>query len=176
MSSVQGAEAVLPLPGSEDISISTVNGDLMKQNIPGIRFREDGSAGGGQGVSQADIQAEGELDPMNGGADVNLPSDSVTDMLKALAMELKDSFKTSKSNQDEIRNLCEDLGKKIDDLAGRTAALEEEVDDLWATVEENKEQIRGLKSEEAGVLAKLESLENNQRRNNLRFLRDPEGL
>ncbi|KAJ1174955.1 hypothetical protein NDU88_000246 [Pleurodeles waltl] len=82
---------------------------------------------------------------MNGGADVNLPSDSVTGMLKALAMELKDGFKTSKSNQEEIRTLCEDLGKKIDDLAGRTAALEEEVGDLRATVEENKEQIRGLK-------------------------------
>ncbi|KAJ1083489.1 hypothetical protein NDU88_003648 [Pleurodeles waltl] len=176
MSSVQGAEAVLPLPGSGGISISTVNGDSMQQNIPGIRFREDGSAGGGQGMSQVDIQAGGEQDPMNGGADVNLPSDSVTDMLKALAMELKDGFKTSKSNQEEIRNLCEDLGKKIDDLAGRTAALEEEGGDLRATVEENKEQIRGLKSGEAGVLAKLESLENNQRRNNLRFLRVPEGL
>ncbi|KAJ1116450.1 hypothetical protein NDU88_004661 [Pleurodeles waltl] len=91
-------------------------------------------------------------------------------------MELKDGFKTSESNQGEIRILCEDLGKKIDDLAGRTAALEEEVGDLRAALEENKEQIRGLKSGEAGVLAKLESLENNQRRNNLRFLRVPEGL
>ncbi|KAJ1163462.1 hypothetical protein NDU88_003920 [Pleurodeles waltl] len=71
-------------------------------------------------VSQADIQAGGELDPLNGGGEVNLPSDSVTDMLKALAMELKDGFKTSKANQEEIRNLCEDLGEKIDDLAGRT--------------------------------------------------------
>ncbi|KAJ1208277.1 hypothetical protein NDU88_003663 [Pleurodeles waltl] len=112
MSNVQGAEAVLPLPGNRDISISTVNGDSMQQNIPGIRFGEDGSAGGGQGVSQADIQAGGKLDPLSGGADVNLPSDSVTDMLKALAMELKNGFKTSKSNQEEIRNLCEDLGKK----------------------------------------------------------------
>ncbi|KAJ1190222.1 hypothetical protein NDU88_006960 [Pleurodeles waltl] len=97
-------------------------------------------------------------------------------MLKAPAMELKDSFKTSKSNQEAIRNLCEDLGQKIDDLADRTAALEEEVGDLRATVEENKEQIGGLKSGEAEVLAKLESLENNQRRNNLRFLRVLEGL
>ncbi|KAJ1185762.1 hypothetical protein NDU88_002549 [Pleurodeles waltl] len=176
MSIVQGAEVVPPLPGSGDITIPTVNGDSMQHSIPGIHFREVGSAGGGHGVSQVDTQAGGELDPLNGGEGVNLPSDSITDMLKALAMELKDGFKTSKTNQEEIRNLCEDLGKKIDDLAGRTAALEEEVGDLRVTVEENKEQIRGLKSGEAGVLAKLESLENNQRRNNLRFLRLPEGL
>ncbi|KAJ1089996.1 hypothetical protein NDU88_003136 [Pleurodeles waltl] len=113
---------------------------------------DDGFTGGGRGFSQADIQAGGEL--------------TVTDMLTALAMELKDGFKMSKANQEEIRNLCEDLGKKIDDLAGRTAALEEEVGDLRAVVEENKEQIRGLKSGEAGMLTKLESLENNQRRNN----------
>ncbi|KAJ1208928.1 hypothetical protein NDU88_004307 [Pleurodeles waltl] len=99
----------------------------MQQSIPGIRFRKVGSAGGGQGVIQVDIQAGGELDPLNGEEDVNLPSDSITDMLKALAMELNDSFKSSKTNQEEIRNLCEDLGKKIDDLAGRTAALEEEI-------------------------------------------------
>ncbi|KAJ1166870.1 hypothetical protein NDU88_007266 [Pleurodeles waltl] len=174
MSSAQETEAGLPVLGSGEISTSTVNGDLMHQNIAGTHFGEDGFTGGGQGVSQADIQAGRVLGLLNGGGDVNLPSDSVTDMLKALAMELKDGFKTSKSNQEEIRNLCEGLGKRIDDLAGRTAALEEEVGDLRAAVEENKEQIRSLKSGEAGVLAKLESLENNQRRNKLRFLRVPE--
>ncbi|KAJ1141950.1 hypothetical protein NDU88_008278 [Pleurodeles waltl] len=95
---------------------------------------------------------------------------SIADMLKALSVELKGGFETSNANQAEIRALCEDLGKKIDDLAGRTAALEEEV------AEENKGQIRYLKEGEAGVMAKMESLENNQRRNNLRFLGVPEGL
>ncbi|KAJ1205537.1 hypothetical protein NDU88_000967 [Pleurodeles waltl] len=61
--------------------------------------------------------------------------------------------------------------KKIDELASRTAILEEEVGELRMVVEENKEQIKYLKEGEAGVMAKMESLENNQRRNNLRFLR-----
>ncbi|KAJ1154023.1 hypothetical protein NDU88_006780 [Pleurodeles waltl] len=97
---------------------------------------------------------------------------SIVDMLKALSVELKGGFETSNANQAEIRGLCEDLGKKIDDLAGRTAALEEEVGELRMVVEDNKEQIRYLKEGEA----KMESLENNQRRNNLRFLRVPKGL
>ncbi|KAJ1215402.1 hypothetical protein NDU88_003011 [Pleurodeles waltl] len=97
-------------------------------------------------------------------------------MLKALSMELKHGFETSHANQVEIRGPCEDLGKKIDDLAGRTAALEEEVGGLRVVVEENKEQVRCLKEGETGVMAKIESLENNLRRNNLRFLRVPEGL
>ncbi|KAJ1117662.1 hypothetical protein NDU88_005859 [Pleurodeles waltl] len=101
---------------------------------------------------------------------------SIADMLKALSVELKSGFETSNANQVEIRGLCEDLGKKIDDLAGRAAALEEEVGEIRVAVEENKEQIRYLKEGETGVLAKTESLENNLRRNNLRFLRVPEGL
>ncbi|KAJ1194649.1 hypothetical protein NDU88_003937 [Pleurodeles waltl] len=145
MSSAQGAEAGQPTLGRGEKSTSMVNEDSTQQNIPGIRFGDDGLTGGGRGVSQVDIQAGGELDPLNGGGEVNLPSDSVADMLKALAMELKDGFKKSKANQEEIRNFCEDLGNKIDDLAGWTAALEEEVGDLRSVVEENKEQIRGLK-------------------------------
>ncbi|KAJ1155166.1 hypothetical protein NDU88_007901 [Pleurodeles waltl] len=101
---------------------------------------------------------------------------SIVDMLKALSVKLKSGFETSNANQVEIRGLCEDLGKKIDDLAGRTAALEEEVEELRVAVQENKEQIRYLKEGETGVMAKMESLENNLRRNNLRFLRVLEGL
>ncbi|KAJ1188299.1 hypothetical protein NDU88_005061 [Pleurodeles waltl] len=101
---------------------------------------------------------------------------SIADMLKALSVELKSGFETSNANQVEITGLCEDLGNKIDDLAGHTAALEEEVGKLRVAVEENKEQIRYLKEGETGVTAKMESLENNLRRNNLRFLRVLEGL
>ncbi|KAJ1143859.1 hypothetical protein NDU88_010161 [Pleurodeles waltl] len=101
---------------------------------------------------------------------------SIANILKALSMELRSGFQTSNDNQVEVRGLCEDLGKKIDDLAGRAAAVEEEVGELRVMVEENKEQIRYLKVGETGVMAKMESLENNLRRNNLRFLRVPEGL
>ncbi|KAJ1154771.1 hypothetical protein NDU88_007514 [Pleurodeles waltl] len=101
---------------------------------------------------------------------------SIVNMLNASSVELKSGFETSNSNQVEIRGLSEDLGKKIDDLAGRTAALEEEMGELRVAVEENKEQIRYLKEGETGVMAKMESMENNLSRNNLRFLRVLEGL
>ncbi|KAJ1115419.1 hypothetical protein NDU88_003643 [Pleurodeles waltl] len=52
---------------------------------------------------------------------------SITGMLTALSLELRAGFETSNANQKEIRGLCETLGGKIDELAGRTAALEEEV-------------------------------------------------
>ncbi|KAJ1115622.1 hypothetical protein NDU88_003844 [Pleurodeles waltl] len=90
---------------------------------------------------------------------------SLVNMLKALSVELKSGFETSYANQMEFRGLCEDLGKKIDDLAGRTAALEKEVGELRVAVEENKEQIRNVKEAETGVMAKTESLEKNLRRN-----------
>ncbi|KAJ1206156.1 hypothetical protein NDU88_001565 [Pleurodeles waltl] len=63
------------------------------------------------------------------------PEKSITGMLIALSLEVKGSFKTSNANQKEIRGLCETLGEKIDELAGRTAALEEEVGDLRTAVE-----------------------------------------
>ncbi|KAJ1151774.1 hypothetical protein NDU88_004554 [Pleurodeles waltl] len=101
---------------------------------------------------------------------------SITGMLIALSLEVKGGFETSNANQKEIRGLCETLGEKIDELAGRTAALEEEVGDLRTAVERNKVEIQSLRTGEESVLLKLESLENNQRRNNLRFLKVPEGM
>ncbi|KAJ1112292.1 hypothetical protein NDU88_000560 [Pleurodeles waltl] len=47
-----------------------------------------------------------------------VPVTLITEMLRALSMEFSGGFETSNANQLEIRNLCEDLGKKIDELAG----------------------------------------------------------
>ncbi|KAJ1096629.1 hypothetical protein NDU88_001764 [Pleurodeles waltl] len=91
------------------------------------------------------------------------PSHSITEMLRALSMELKGGVETSNANQLEIRKLCEDLFKKTDELAGRMAILEVEVGHLSIAVEENKERIQSLKVREENAMAKLESLENNQR-------------
>ncbi|KAJ1115433.1 hypothetical protein NDU88_003657 [Pleurodeles waltl] len=101
---------------------------------------------------------------------------SITGMLIALSLEVKGGFETSNANQKEIRGLCETLGEKIDEFAGRTASLEEEVGDLRTAVERNKVEIQSLRTGEESVLSKLESLENNKRRNNLRFLKVPEGM
>ncbi|KAJ1205775.1 hypothetical protein NDU88_001201 [Pleurodeles waltl] len=101
---------------------------------------------------------------------------SITGMMIALSLEVKGGFETSNANQKEIRGLCETPGEKIDELAGRTTALEEEVGDLRTAVEKNKAEIQSLRTGEESVLSKLESLENNQRRNNLRFVKVPEGM
>ncbi|KAJ1194317.1 hypothetical protein NDU88_003606 [Pleurodeles waltl] len=101
---------------------------------------------------------------------------SITGMLTALSLELRAGFETSNANQKEIRGMCETLGRKIDELAGRTAALEEEVGDLRSALGKNKEELQSLRAGEEKVLLKLESVENNQRRNNLRILKVPEGM
>ncbi|KAJ1165709.1 hypothetical protein NDU88_006126 [Pleurodeles waltl] len=97
-------------------------------------------------------------------------------MIRASALEVRGGFEISNSNQKEIRDLCKVLGQKFDDLAERVAALEVEVSDLRRATEENREEIQDLKTGEESVLLKLESMENNLRRNNLRFLKVPEGL
>ncbi|KAJ1207481.1 hypothetical protein NDU88_002872 [Pleurodeles waltl] len=63
---------------------------------------------------------------------------SITGMLTALSLEVRAGFETSNANQKEIRGLCETLGRKIGELAGRTAALEEEVGDLRLALEKSK--------------------------------------
>ncbi|KAJ1154168.1 hypothetical protein NDU88_006922 [Pleurodeles waltl] len=159
-----------------DITTLTDNVVMVQRSSPEGCLGKQGAPGRGRGDSQGGAQSLGKVDPLRGNNHENLSSHTITVMRKALSTDLRGGFETSKTNQVEIRNLGEDLSKKINEVAGRTAALEEEVGDLRAVVEENKEQIKGLKAEELGVMAKMESLENNQRRNNLRFLRVPEGL
>ncbi|KAJ1177415.1 hypothetical protein NDU88_002670 [Pleurodeles waltl] len=127
-----------------------------------------------QEVDKSDKRPAGILEEVNAGQDLQPSGEDhgqpIADMLKALSVE----FETSNANQAKIRSLCEDLGQKMYDLAGRTAILEKEVGELRMVVKENKEQIRYLKEGEVGAMVKMESLENNQR--NLRFLRVPESL
>ncbi|KAJ1190200.1 hypothetical protein NDU88_006938 [Pleurodeles waltl] len=87
-----------------------------------------------------------------------LPAYPIADMLKALSMEVKGGFETSINNQEEIRSLCETLGEKTDDLAGRTAALEEQVGELKSAMEVNRVEIQKLNSIEESILSKLEIL------------------
>ncbi|KAJ1210965.1 hypothetical protein NDU88_006327 [Pleurodeles waltl] len=63
-----------------------------------------------------------------------LPNHPIAGMLRALSLEVKGGFETLINNQKEIRSLCETLGEKIDDLAGRTAALEEQVSELMSAM------------------------------------------
>ncbi|KAJ1163020.1 hypothetical protein NDU88_003483 [Pleurodeles waltl] len=93
--------------------------------------------GGRSGDSQGDAQSSREVGSLKGNSLEDPLSHSITGMLKTLSVELRCGFETSKTNQVEIRNLCEDFSKKIDELAGRIAALDEEVGNLRAAVEEN---------------------------------------
>ncbi|KAJ1171575.1 hypothetical protein NDU88_003436 [Pleurodeles waltl] len=79
---------------------------------------------------------------------------SIAGMLTALSLEVRAGFETSNANQKEIRGLCETLGGKIDELAGRTAALEEE-GDLRSALEKSKVELQSLRAGEENVLLKL---------------------
>ncbi|KAJ1089882.1 hypothetical protein NDU88_003025 [Pleurodeles waltl] len=80
------------------------------------------------------------------------------------------------ANQAEIRLACESLEKKIDLLALGTQAFEESVETMREDLRRNKEEIQQLKGTERDLQEKLEYLENNSRRNNLRILNVPEGV
>ncbi|KAJ1099123.1 hypothetical protein NDU88_004227 [Pleurodeles waltl] len=128
------------------------------------------------GVTEKGAKPAREEEPQRRKNSEVCASHSTTEMLRALSIELKGGFETLNANQLKIRHFCKDLSKKIDELAGQTAILEAEVGTLKITLEENKERIQNLKVREEEAMAKLESQENNQRRNNLRFMRVPEGL
>ncbi|KAJ1179785.1 hypothetical protein NDU88_005019 [Pleurodeles waltl] len=103
-------------------------------------------------------------------------SQSIAGMIRDLAVEVRGTFEILNSNQKEIRDLCKALGQKIDDLEERMAALEKEVNDLRRAMDENREAIQHLKTGKEKDQLKLELMENILRRNNLRFLKVPEGL
>ncbi|KAJ1104307.1 hypothetical protein NDU88_001719 [Pleurodeles waltl] len=153
-----GAREAKDLAGARDASEHGVV-PLLRASVELFRVREAAARvpyRGNQG------RASTEPDPSERQEEVNAVQDfqpvgedqgnTIVDMLKALSVELKGGFEMSNANQVEIRGLCEDLGKKIDDLAGHAAALEDEVGELRMVMEENKEQIRYLKEAEAGIL------------------------
>ncbi|KAJ1124261.1 hypothetical protein NDU88_002722 [Pleurodeles waltl] len=83
---------------------------------------------------------------------------------------------TSPAAVEKTLKLLEALGWKFDDLVERMAALEIEVSELKRATENNAEAIQQMKVGEDEVLLKLELTENKMKRNNLRFLKVPEGL
>ncbi|KAJ1104824.1 hypothetical protein NDU88_002233 [Pleurodeles waltl] len=97
-------------------------------------------------------------------------------MIGSLSADITTRFDFSESNQKKIWGMCEDLGKKVDDLADRTAALEGAFSDLKTVVDLKKKEIHNLKAKEEECQVKLADLENNQKRNNLRIINAPEGL
>ncbi|KAJ1083090.1 hypothetical protein NDU88_003250 [Pleurodeles waltl] len=70
---------------------------------------------------------------------------------------------------------CRDIKRAIDCTAFlKPEALEESVETMREDLRKNKEEIQQLKGTERDQQEKLEYLENNSRRNNLRILNVPE--
>ncbi|KAJ1199504.1 hypothetical protein NDU88_003338 [Pleurodeles waltl] len=99
---------------------------------------------------------------------------SIEAVLSNLSEDIKKGFTTSKTNQGEIREVFGALEKKLDLLVLRTQALEEAVGEIRVEISDHKKEIELLKGNEQALQSKLERLENNSIRNNLRVLNVPE--
>ncbi|KAJ1213464.1 hypothetical protein NDU88_001101 [Pleurodeles waltl] len=161
-------------PGQSNTSGASSQDDVMNSlRRVSTRHRQDSEKVGRQGGCSDSQQEEDVTPPVQ--ADPEEPlTKSIAGMIRDLAVEVSGSFETSNTNQKEISGLCKALRQTFADLAERTAALEINVCDLRRATEDNREAIQQVKVGE--VQLKLEKMENKLRRNNLRFLKVPEGL
>ncbi|KAJ1127667.1 hypothetical protein NDU88_006062 [Pleurodeles waltl] len=97
-------------------------------------------------------------------------------VLSNLSVDIKKGFAISETKQGERREACGALEKKLDLLVLRTQALEEAVGEMRVEISDHKKYIDLLKGNEQALQSKLERLENNSRRNNLRVLNVPEDV
>ncbi|XP_078514084.1 uncharacterized protein LOC144773105 [Lissotriton helveticus] len=100
---------------------------------------------------------------------------SVLEMFSALTLEIRKGFAESSANQLEFKNYCESLDNKIEGLTIRTGVLEETVGIHSVYLDQAKEDIKKLTKEDLALSERMESLENNARRGNIRILNVPEG-
>ncbi|KAJ1097950.1 hypothetical protein NDU88_003066 [Pleurodeles waltl] len=101
---------------------------------------------------------------------------AVQELLISLTKEIREKFEISENNQAKIREACEVLESKINLLTDRLGKLEAVVEDQEERLSVHTKDISQLKFGEKILQDKLESLENNMRRNNIRLLGVPEGL
>ncbi|KAJ1090530.1 hypothetical protein NDU88_003662 [Pleurodeles waltl] len=100
----------------------------------------------------------------------------VQTLLISLTKEIRGKFEISETNQTRIREACEVLESKINLLSDRLGKLEAVVEAHEERVLAQSKDILQLKRGEKLLQDKLEVLENNMRRNNIRLLGVPEGL
>ncbi|XP_078539579.1 uncharacterized protein LOC144824336 [Lissotriton helveticus] len=74
----------------------------------------------------------------------------------------------------QIRGFCKNLEKKLDSLSDRTEVLESTVEELKKDLARNGAEIQVLRKDEQGFPEKVQQLENNSGKNNLRLLNVPE--
>ncbi|KAJ1203713.1 hypothetical protein NDU88_007494 [Pleurodeles waltl] len=91
--------------------------------------------------------------------------------------EVKQGFVVSQNNQKGIQDVCEALAVKMDILTQRTQIWEIQVTQLInETVEKHTKDIDVLKITGKQNTERLEALENNARRNNIKIMNVPEGV
>ncbi|KAJ1140444.1 hypothetical protein NDU88_006796 [Pleurodeles waltl] len=114
------------------------------------------------------------LDPTPGSVLLaNNPDSSIEKAFLALSKDIKRGFAISENNQGEIREACGALEKKLDLLVLRTRALEESLEVMKDEIRVHKEEINTLKENDQTLQNKLEQLETNSGRNDLRVLNIP---
>ncbi|KAJ1106799.1 hypothetical protein NDU88_004197 [Pleurodeles waltl] len=106
------------------------------------------------------------LEPRNGG---------VYKLLLSLKKEIRERFEISENNQAKIQEACVTLETKINQLTDGVGMVEEAMEQQKNQVLANSQDIAYLKRGERAMQDKLEFLENNMRRNNIRVLGVPEG-
>ncbi|KAJ1157124.1 hypothetical protein NDU88_009839 [Pleurodeles waltl] len=97
-------------------------------------------------------------------------------LLLSLTKEVRQGVLVSQANQKEIQDVCEGLANKLDILAQRTQVLETQVEELREISARKRQDTDKPKVKNKESLDKLESLEDNARRNNIRLMNVPEGM
>ncbi|KAJ1156424.1 hypothetical protein NDU88_009143 [Pleurodeles waltl] len=90
--------------------------------------------------------------------------------------EVRQGFLVSQNNQKGIQEVGEALATKMDVSAQRTQILENQVVQLNETVEKHTNDIEALRITGNQNAERLEVLENNARRNNIKIMNVPEGV
>ncbi|KAJ1210136.1 hypothetical protein NDU88_005504 [Pleurodeles waltl] len=100
---------------------------------------------------------------------------SLESLLHSLSNEVRQGFLVSQTNQKGIQEVCEALATKMDLLTQQTQILEKQVIQLNEAVDKNTSEIEVLKTMGNQKAERLEILENNTRRNNIKIMTVPEG-
>ncbi|KAJ1201886.1 hypothetical protein NDU88_005690 [Pleurodeles waltl] len=131
-----------------------------------------------ENVISGELTAE-SVEPQRGPPDetnsLSSQSGTLESLLYSLTKEDRQGFLVSQTNQKGIQEVCEALANKMDLLTQQTQALENQVDQLNEAVEKHTREIDELKAKSNQGSERVEALENNARRNNIKLINVPKG-
>ncbi|KAJ1168656.1 hypothetical protein NDU88_000574 [Pleurodeles waltl] len=103
------------------------------------------------------------------------PQMDMKSLLLSLKEDIRGRIELSESNQENVKENCVTMENKKSILMERVGNMEVAFEQLDKQVISNKPEIQQLRIGEKAIQEKLESLENNMRRNNIPLLNVPEG-